>query len=231
MLPNPRLAFVAALLMAAVVGGRVRAMVPNTAESAENSMRQFVAKGDAQHPYKASRRLEARNGDNVGWLEAVTAYAPATGFRYTITSEGGSERVRNRVLRAVLDGERDLVAKGEMARSTLDPSNYEFQPAGVDADGLAKVLLSPKRKEQVLIDGALFLRPVDGEPVRVQGRLAKSPSFWIKSVDVIRTYERIGGVVMPVALESTAQVRILGEATLKVTLNYSEIDGRPVTHR
>jgi len=72
---------------------------------------------------------------------------------------------------------------------------------------------------------------VDGEPVRVQGRLAKSPSWWIKSVDVTRIYDRIDGVVMPVALESKAQVRILGEATLKVTFNYSEIDGRPVTHR
>jgi hypothetical protein len=228
MLPNPRLASFAALLLAAAAGSQVRATVPTTAESAENSMRQFVAKGDAQHPYKAKRRLEARNGGNVGWLEVATDYAPATGFRYTVTGEGGSERVRNRVLRAVLDGERELVAKGEMARSTLAPCNYEFQAAGVDADGLAKVLLSPKRKERVLIDGALFLRPVDGEPVRVQGRLAKSPSFWIKSVDVIRTYDRIGGTVMPVALESKAQVRILGEATLKVTYTYSEIDGKPV---
>jgi len=232
LLPNPRPASFAALLLAAVVAGsQVRATSPNTVESAEHSMRQFVAKGDAVHPYKATRRLEARQGDNVGWIEAATDYAPETGFRYTITSEGGSERVRNRVLRAVLDGERELVAKGEMARSALLPCNYEFQATGVDENGLAKVLLSPKRKERVLIDGALFLRPVDGEPVRVQGRLAKSPSWWIKSVDVTRIYDRIDGVVMPVALESKAQVRILGEATLKVTFNYSEIDGRPVTHR
>ena len=63
MLPNPRPASFAALLLAAVVGSQVQATVPNTAESAENSMRQFVAKGDAVHPYKAARRLEARQGD------------------------------------------------------------------------------------------------------------------------------------------------------------------------
>ena len=231
MLPSPRFHCFAALLLVAIVGPQVRATVPHTAEAAEHSMRQFLAQGDAQHPYKATRRLEARNGGTSGWLEVQTGYSPAAGFSYAITGEGGSGHIRNKVLKAVLDGEREIVAKGEMARSTLAPCNYEFQAAGVDAEGLAKVLLSPKRKERVLINGALFLRPVDGEPVRVQGRLAKSPSFWIKSVDIIRTYDRIDGIVMPVALESTAQVRILGDATLKMTYTYSEIDGRPVAHR
>jgi hypothetical protein len=90
------------------------------------------------------------------------------------------------------------------------------------------VLLSPKRKERVLVSGAMFLRPVDGELVRVQGRLAKSPSFWVKTVDIVRTYDRIGGAVMPVSLETTAQVRMFGTATLRMTYQYSEIDGRPV---
>jgi len=93
------------------------------------------------------------------------------------------------------------------------------------------VLLSPKRKERVLISGAMFLRPTDGELVRVQGRLAKSPSFWIKTVDIVRTYERIEGAVMPVALETTAQVRMFGAATLRMSYDYSEIDGRPVASR
>ena len=81
-----------------------------------------------------------------------------------------------------------------MSRSALAPCNYEFQVNGVDENGLAKVLLSPKRKERVLVSGAMFLRPADGELVRVQGRLAKSPSFWVKTVDIVRTYDRIEGV-------------------------------------
>jgi hypothetical protein len=31
-----------------------------------------------------------------------------------------------------------------------------------------------------------------------------------------------------VALESTAQLRLFGDATLRVTYAYSEVDGRPV---
>lgn len=34
-----------------------------------------------------------------------------------------------------------------------------FQPNGVDDDGLANILLSPRRKEPVLVDGTMFLRP------------------------------------------------------------------------
>ena len=81
----------------------------------------------------------------------------------------------------------------------------------------------------MLVDGTLFLQPTDGNLVRFEGRLAKSPSFWVKNVDIVRKYERIAGVVVPVALESKAQVRLLGgAATLRMTYSYSEIDGRSV---
>jgi hypothetical protein len=74
----------------------------------------------------------------------------------------------------------------------------------------------------------MFLNPTDGTLVRLQGRLAKSPSFWLKNVDIVRIYERINGTVVPVALETKAQLRLLGTATLRMTYLYSEIDGQPL---
>jgi hypothetical protein len=213
------------LLLALAVAPVARATAP---DEADYSIRQFLAQDDTQHPYRATRRLEAENGTRSGWLEAVTEYSPANGFSYEITAEGGSGYIRAKVLRAVLDGERDVIAKGETARSSLARSNYNFQGNGVDSDGLANVLLSPRRKERVLLSGTMFLRRLDGDLVRLQGRLAKSPSFWIKNVDIIRTYERIDGAVVPVALETKAQVRFLGAATLRMTYVYSAIDGQPI---
>ena len=223
--------FVAMMLPMTMAATRLTATPSTTAEAAEQSMRQFLAQGDEPHPYRATRRIEARHKENVGWIEATTEYSPATGFRYTITAEGGSDQLRDKVLRKILEGEREAVAKGEVGRATLAPCNYEFQPAGVDDAGLANVLLSPRRKEHTLVNGKMFLRPVDGELVRVQGRLAKSPSFWVKSVDIVRTYDRINGAVVPVALDTTAQVRMFGTATLRMTYDYDEIDGRPVVAR
>jgi len=209
------------LLMLAVVP-TVRATTPN---AADQSMERFLTRQNDQHPYRATRRLEAKNGSREGWLEAKTEYSPSGGFRYQITAEGGSSQIRTRVLRAVLDGEQDVIALGEAA---LAPNNYAFQPNGVDAEGLANVLLSPKRKERALLSGVMFLRPDEGELVRLQGRLAKNPSFWVRNVDIVRKYERIHNAVMPVALESTAHVTFLGAATFRMTYDYLEIDGRAV---
>ena len=154
--------------------------------------------------------------------------SPDSGFHYEITAEGGSGYIRTKVLRAVLDAERDAIARGEAARASLARDNYSFQPNGIDAEGLANILLSPRREERVLVSGTMFLRPNSGELVRLQGRLAKSPSFWVKNVDIVRSYTRLHGVVMPVALESNAQVRMFGSAWMKMTYAYTEIGGQPV---
>lgn len=158
----------------------------------------------------------------------MTEYAPETGLRFQVTAEGGSGFIRSRVLRAVLEGEQDVIARGETGRSSLDRSNYTFRPDGLDETGLAKVLLSPRRRERILVTGRMFLKPEDGSLVRLEGRPAKSPSFWVKNVDMVRSYERILGTVVPVSLESTAHVRILGSSTFRMTYRYAEIDGRPV---
>jgi hypothetical protein len=213
------------VLLALVSAAGAGAAIP---DPVDHSIRQFLARDDAQHPYEAVRRLEARNGDRTGWMEATTAYSTYAGFRYQITAEGGSDSIRGKVLRAVLEGERQVIALGETARSAIAPENYVLRANGVDSHGLANVALAPRRKERVLLSGTMFLRPGEGELVRLEGRLAKSPSFWIKNVDIVRTYERINGVVVPVRLESRAQVRFLGAATLQMTYRYSEIDGRPV---
>jgi len=191
-----------------------------------HSIEQFLARSPQPRAFKVSRRMDAENGGRRGWLEAFTEYTAAEGFRYRITAEGGSDEIRTRVLKPVLDGDQEAFSVSEAGRSSLAPSNYRFAANGVDADGLANVLITPRRKEPALISGTMFLRPDDGTLVRVQGRLAKSPSFWVQNVEVVRTYKRIDGVVVPVAFQSKAQVRFLGEATLRVTYAYSEIDGK-----
>ena len=213
------------LVLALGVTPTARAMAPDPADSPTE---RFLSQTHRQHSYLGTRRLEAANGDRTGWLEAMTEYSAETGFRYQITAGGGSDYIQTKVLKAVLDGERDLIALGEGARSTLARTNYTFQPNGIDADGLANVLLSPRRKERALLSGVMFLRPDEGELVRLEGRLAKNPSFWVKDVDIIRTYERINTVVVPIAVESKAHVRFLGVATFSMIYEYVEIDGRPI---
>jgi hypothetical protein len=223
MVPATRRRLLVVLLLAIGFSSSARAIAGN---AADDSIKRFLAQDDAQPHYRALRRLEAENGSRKGWIEAVTEYSREAGFTYAITAEGGSSYIRSKVLRAVLDGEREVIAKGETARSSLDLVNYSFQANGIDDNGFANVLLSPRRKERVLVKGMMALNVADGALVRLQGRLAKNPSFWLKNVDIVRIYERLGGAVVPVDLETKAQVRFLGNATLHMTYVYTEIDGR-----
>jgi hypothetical protein len=198
-----------------------------TESNVENTVERFLTRSRATHAYRAWRRLEASGWGQRGWLVAQTVFSPETGFRYDVTAEGGSRSIRARVLRPLLEEERRLIAEGLGESVALSSENYRFTPKG-RADGLVIVEMRALRKDKSLINGRVFLTPGDGELVRAEGRLARSPSFWLSRVDVVRSYRRLNGVVVPVSLESTARLRLPGRSTLLMTYHYSEIDHRPV---
>jgi hypothetical protein len=215
----------AVLLTGLSLAATLHATIP---DAADHSIRRFLEQDDTQHPYRATRWLEATNAGRSGRLEVLTEYSPSTGFRYDVTNEEGAGAI-TKALRAVLDGERDIIANGQSARSSLDRANYTFEPSGIDEEGLANILLSPRRKERELVAGRMFLAPEEGRLVRLHGRLAKNPSFWVTNVEVLWSYDRIDGAIVPVSLKSNAHVRFLGPATMHMTYRYSEIDGHAVS--
>jgi hypothetical protein len=90
------------------------------------------------------------------------------------------------------------------------------------------VTLHPLRKERALLDGNLFLNPADATLIRVEGRPAKNPSWWVGRVHVVRQYRRLNDVVLPVSMESVAQLRLRGSATFRMSYRYSEVNDAPV---
>jgi hypothetical protein len=179
--------------------------------------------------YRAYRRMHARSErfGQEAWLEAWTEF-DQRGFRYTVVSEKGSEYVRSKVLRAVLKREQEIIAEGEGRRSEITADNYEFRETP-ELEGERHVLLKPKRKDVLLVDGRMVLSQDGSELLRVEGRLSKNPSFWTSLVNVIRHYARIDGVRMPVSTESVAKVKFAGMSRLEVQYEYETINGRPVS--
>jgi hypothetical protein len=145
-----------------------------------------------------------------------------------VLAEGGSAYIRKKVLRAALEGEQKLWAAREPERASLTPDNYTFQDAVAIVDGLAALGVKPRRKDILLVDGVIYVQSDDGELKRIEGRLSKAPSFWTRSVEIRRQYERILGVRVPVLIESVAQVRVAGRSTFRMTYRYESINGRPV---
>lgn len=176
----------------------------------------------------ARRRLSAatRGGSMTAWLDACT-YLEGSEMRFRILGEGGSGAVRKRALIAALDGEMKARRAGDSARAELASANYEFAPEA-SVSGRTRVRLKPRRKDGMLVEGAMVLASDTADLLSVEGRLVKAPSFWTRKVDVVRRYARMQGVRVPVSMESTAQVLILGTSTFSMSYDYASINGTPV---
>jgi len=187
----------------------------------------FLERRRTAHQYTAWRRLEASGSGQRAWLDVETDFSAESGLLYAVTAEGGSGYIRSRVLHSLLNEEQRLIARRGESGVALTTDNYQFVPEGINEEGLAVVGLRPLRKDRALIAGRMFVT-LDGDLRRVEGRLAKNPSFWTTRVNVVRSYRRINGVLMPVSLETTAQLRLLGASELRMTYRYTRIDERPV---
>jgi hypothetical protein len=218
-------ASVLAVATLAVAGATAGGRPDPTAVAA---LEKFLSRPPVVHQYVASRRLEAAGKGRRGWLEAQTSFTVASGLQYEVTSEGGSGYIRRRILRSLLEEERDLITRDGRRAAALSPANYRFTPERINEEGLAVVGLQPLRKEKSLIAGHILLAPADGDLVRLEGRLSRNPSFWVTRVAIVRSYRRIDGALMPVSLDTTAQLRLLGASALRMTYEYLEIDQRPV---
>jgi hypothetical protein len=174
--------------------------------------------------YRAFRRLEARNShlSHAAWMNVWTT-ADASGFTYEIVGQGGSDYVRDRVFLPALDAERAMWGAG--ARGAVTPQNYTFEDRGAEPTGLAWIGVKPRRKDVLLVNGSIFLRPEDGDLVRIEGALSRTPSFWTRKVEIVRRYDRICGVRLPVALESVASVLMVGKATFTMSYEYQSVNG------
>jgi hypothetical protein len=90
---------------------------------------------------------------------------------------------------------RESSGDGETGRAALVRSCYDSQANGVDSDGLRMFCCRPPQRtcarcRHHVPAGLLDL-------VRLEGRVAKRPSLWVKNVDIIRTYDRIGDAIVP----------------------------------
>ena len=116
------------------------------------------------------------------------------GLTYTILREGGDQRIRNRVLREVLENEVKMSTAAASAAHRDPDATYQ-----IVGDSTGRTLrLAPRRKETTLIDGTAQV-DARGRLPNFEGRLAKSLLFWVRSVTVRRTYQAVGDDVLACA--------------------------------
>jgi hypothetical protein len=207
------------------------ALVAAMGDDPSTAVERFLTREDmALESYRATRHMRARNPrfNKEGWADVTTRFGPG-GFVYEVAASGGSPLVINRVLLPALRSEADLWRSGEPARYGLTRLNYAFADGTPEEDGI-RVPVRALSRHVLLINGSLLLSPEDGDLLRLEGRLSKSPSFWVSRVEVVRRYARLVGVRVPVELTSVAHVRLAGPSEMRITYRYSAINGQPVAH-
>jgi hypothetical protein len=218
------------LLFVAASALLVAAAQPAHGQAAPALVR-FLARGEEPPvEYRALRHLEAHNAkfNANAWMNAWTEYDATNGFRFAIAAEGGNGYVRKRVLLAALEAEQKMWDEREPQRASLTPDNYLFGERTAAAGELVPISITPRRKDVLLVDGAIFVVAEDGDLRRIEGRLSKAPSMWTRRVEIRRQYERIAGVRVPVAIESEASVLLAGRSTFRMTYEYETVNGTKV---
>jgi hypothetical protein len=194
-------------------------------------LERFLAAGDTRlESYTATRRLTAvaRGGKMEAFLTARAVLDPVHDFQYEVLDEGGSGFLRARVLRPVLEAERLARRRDQGAHGAITRANYVFTIGDVTAEGL-RIGIRPKRKDELLMNGSIFLSPEDADLLGMEGLLVKRPSFWTRKVHIVRRYGRIDGVRVPLATESTAEVLFFGQSRFAMSYEYETINGVTVS--
>jgi len=168
--------------------------------------------------YTVVRRYTLRSGTNEtsdSQVVAEVSYAPPAKKEYEIRETTGSGR-GEKVVRRVLDHEVDT--KSDWRTTAITDENYQFQMLAREQskDCNCYVLgITPRRDAKDLIKGRIYVDPDSFQIRRIAGELVKSPSWWVKRVNVTLNFNDVQGMWLQTAAFADADVRIFGRHVLE----------------
>jgi negative regulator of sigma E activity len=191
-----------------------------SAEDVVAKMMQFDAQRQSQLTgYTAIRHYVAVNKNRRAEMLVHVDCASDGAKQFTVLSEEGSGSIRKHVFHKLLSEETEASRHGTRNSTRLIPANYDFQFVGQEKleTGLAYVLqVSPKTANKYLINGKIWVDANDYSIVRIEGQPARNPSFWVRNVHFVHTYEKVGPFWFASATHTESEVRIFGSSKLTI---------------
>lgn len=169
-------------------------------------------------PYTVTRNFRVLSGDHGektdSEVKATVSFVPPDKQDFKIDNATGNERGIDAVKR-ILESETQMRDQGTSAAFTRENYNFTSVDKGSDAGRDCYVLgLDPKHKEKHLVKGHLWVDAQTYLPRKVEGDLAKSPSWWVKEVRVTTDFNSVNGMWLPTSTQAVADLRIFGRHTL-----------------
>ena len=170
-------------------------------------MRRYVLENQKFH--KRAEMLVQVQGDKDGTKH------------FEVVSEDGWKAAHKHVLHKMLESEMETSRPEKRAGARLNSENYEFSLIGTElaAGRTAYVLeVRPKRSDKYLFEGRISVDAEDYALVRAEGKPAKKPSFWTKSIHFAQVYQKCGPVWFPLSTQSVTEAHLFG--TTDVSIEY-----------
>ncbi len=173
--------------------------------------------------YSGSRRYVFENqGLNKRAELLVSVKCDPDGTKhFEVVSERGWSSANQRVLRKMLESETETSRPQVRPATSISPENYRFQMLGrdfVESRPAYVIQVLPKREDKYLFDGRIWVDAEDFALVRAEGKPAKNPSFWTRSIHFVQQYQKSGSFWFPFSTESVTEARIFGKT--EVTISY-----------
>jgi len=211
-----------AVLLQPVNGQAASAPVVQYTEGASQAFARYVA--GLQHPISWSTEtieIEASlpKMKKQGRLRAIRRMTPLGEADYEVLEAAGDQTVRQQVIARYLSAQM-TAAEIPAASVAVTPANYEFRYKGVVKLGETVAYtfrIRPRKKRQGLMNGELWLEGETGAVIRQSGYLVKSPSIFVKRVDITREMVLNGGITQMRLTHLSVDTRLVGLADLTVT--------------
>jgi hypothetical protein len=153
-------------------------------------------------------------------------YSAPRSKEFTVESASGSKLLIDRVLKKLLEAEKEALDEEVQRRSALNRDNYDFTLVGFEdtAFGPMYVLVvEPKKKDKFLYRGRIWVDASDFAVTRLVAEPAKNPSFWTKKSEIEQEYRKVDDFWLPERNHSLSSIRLGGRADLTIEYNDYQI--------
>jgi hypothetical protein len=210
---------------------RIFSPAPLTAEQVIHNLGQMnLHRLQALHAYQATRTYEVEYQGFLGTRSAKMVvnvkYLSPGKKEFTIQSETGSRLIIDKVLKKLLEAEKEESSPEVEERSALTDANYRFTLIGQENgfSGEAYVLeVEPRRKDKYLYHGRIWVDAGDFAVVRLKAEPTKNPSFWTRKADIDQVYTKVSDFWLPAHNHSVTAIRLGGHADLTIEYRNYEI--------
>jgi hypothetical protein len=208
---------------------------PSADEVIARMSRREVQRETVAGGYTGARQYDLENhlfAKHAQMIVSVACDPDGTTHFQVVSKEGWNSG--NNALRQALKTESEVSRPSMRPMTLVNKENYAFQMIGTALlnGRIAYVIdVVPQRQEIYLIRGKIWVDAEDYALARIEGQLAKTPSYWVRNVSFTFEFRKSGEYWFPSSTTSTSDVRIFGATEVKIRyLDYSPLSASAAKH-